>query len=96
MLAVIGIPKGCAEYGALPPDAPISKRTVLQSGVDRFGNDCRVEHISEGWTPAGSLARWQKECWAYAFTDRHGTIGGQQYLTLAGAEAHFSRAIDRR
>lgn len=94
MLAVIGTPAGCAEYGSLAPDAPISKRTVLASGVDRFGNQCRLEHVGEGWTPAGSVARWQEERWAYAFTDKQGTRGGQQYRTLPEAEAHFSRATN--
>jgi hypothetical protein len=81
------------EYRDMTDDTPRSLRTVIMSGINRFGAACRLEHISEGWTPAGSCARWQKECYAYSFTDKHGTRGGQQYRTYDDALAHFRRCL---
>ena len=80
------------EYRDFTDDTPRSRRTVLREGVNRFGSACRVESISEGWASAGSVACWQPARFAYAFTDKSGTIGGQQYLTEAEAVSHFERA----
>lgn len=91
MLYVTVVPDGCAEYGSLAPDAPMSKRIVLAMAYDRFGNECRLEEVTEGWTPAGSLARWQDPCYAYAYAARDGSRGGRQYRTLEEARAHFDK-----
>ena len=76
------------EYGSLG-DGELSKTTIIKSAMGTFNRQFQLEHRTEGYKCAGSVAVYIPEQWAvtYPFDGaRHGKI----FETLEAAECYFS------
>lgn len=79
-----------AEYRDIH-DEPKSKSTVLISKFsEQIRKDVSLIHRSEGWEPAGAMARWTDEHWAVNYMIDN-AIHGQRYRTEIEAKQHFDR-----
>jgi len=82
--------KSPINYGQIG-DAPRSNRTVLsEKWSPKIRTDVRLVHATEGYEPAGAMARWTDEFWAIHYMV-DGAINGRRYRTLPEAEQHFDR-----
>lgn len=77
------------EYRDLKLEDPRSNRVTIKEAISpKFKKPVYLESISEGWTSAGSVARWQEAGFAvseYVDGSRH----GKGFLKLEDAEACF-------
>lgn len=84
-----------AEYRDIPADAPRAKRETLASGKMRLGyssttKPVKLVHISEGWACAGSMARYDAECWA-VLHELDGAEHGRRFSKEEDARALFDK-----
>lgn len=79
-----------SEYRAIGNNAPWSKETVIETAPSKLTarRTIRLVEISEGWTPAGSLARWQEARYGVRFNE-DGCLHGRQFKTIDEARATF-------
>lgn len=81
-----------AEYGDIAGQ-PVSKRIVIRSAPSNRATGppttYHLASVSEGWTSAGSMARWTKALWAVYTFDSSGTRHGQLFTQREDAEQLF-------
>lgn len=78
------------EYGRIKSSEPWSKETVLEKAPSKTTAQriIRLVSISEGWTMAGSLARWQEARFGVRFNE-DGRLYGRQFKTIEEARDLF-------
>jgi len=72
-----------------PAAAPLSVRTVLASGVNKFGNPIDLIHATAGEECAGAGTRSTGEKWGALFVTSYGVHGGAWFKTETEARARF-------
>lgn len=79
-----------SEYRAIGDNAPWSKEIKIAEAPSnrRASRMIRVVELTEGWTPAGSLARWQEASFGVRFNE-DGCLFGRRFKTEAEALACF-------
>lgn len=79
-----------SEYRAVGNNAPWSKEIKINEAPSKLSARrlIRVVELTEGWTPAGSLARWQEQRFAVRFNE-DGCLHGRQFKTQEEALATF-------
>lgn len=79
-----------SNYVAIGDNAPWSREIKIAEAPSRLlsTRKIRVVEITEGWTPAGSLARWQDARYGVRFNE-DGCLHGRQFKTLPEAMACF-------
>lgn len=79
-----------SRYGAIGNNAPWSKESVIETASSKLSPKriIRLVEISEGWTPAGSLARWQEARYGVRFNE-DGCLHGRQFKSIDEARATF-------
>lgn len=84
-----------SNYGAIGDNAPWSREIKIAEAPSRLlsTRTIRVVEITEGWTPAGSLARWQDPCFGVRFNE-DGCLHGRSFKTRDEAMARFAALTD--
>ena len=79
-----------SEYGAIGDNAPWSREIKITEAPSKLlaSRIIRVVELTEGWTPAGSMARWQEARFGVRFNE-NGCLHGRQFKTEAEALACF-------
>lgn len=79
-----------AEYRDVT-DSTRSKQTLLEQDASGW----MILSYTEGWTPAGSVARWTAAGFLVRLVQRDGSSIGQHFLASddQGARAYFARAV---
>ncbi len=88
--------KYTAEYGSPEFNNNRSTDTVLRKGIytspHNIQSNIELYHRTQGYTLAGSCARWTNEIWGvkiYYYSE--GTTGGKQFLTEIEAVEYFEK-----
>lgn len=81
------------EYAQIPADSSTRVDQIAQGVMKQFRRDCYLIHSTEGYEPAGSMARWTNEYYAVIFYDASGSRNGRRFKASdkAQAEALFSK-----
>jgi hypothetical protein len=75
-------------------DSNRARGTILREAFSKKVNTCvRLIAVTEGWEPAGSVARWTDGYFAVRF-ERDGATNGQRYNSMLDATAHYLRLTD--
>lgn len=79
-----------SEYGAIDKNAPWSKEIkIAEAPSNTYApRMIRLVEITEGWTIAGSMARWQEQRFGVRFNE-DGRLFGRQFSTREDAEKAF-------
>jgi hypothetical protein len=81
-----------SEYKDVPADAARSTRITLETGeMVRTNRQIKLVEILEGWTTAGSMARWQEHRFGISF-EFDGAMHGKQFITHMAARHAFDHA----
>jgi hypothetical protein len=79
-----------AEYSEVN-DTNRARHTILREAFStKVKTDVRLVAVTEGWEPAGSVARWTDGYFAVQF-NRLGGIHGARYQSMLDATAHYLR-----